>query len=137
MKDFKRLTAEQMGRYLRYYRNRAGFTAKTAAEVIGKTYQAIYRYERGASALQAEDMFRLLAAYSVDLNSAFTEPYELVDDPSRAKSSGSLRMRELMDVFAQLGEKEQKLVMQVARMALASMGSESGEKTDRENAELS
>ena len=66
-------------------------------------------------------MFRLLAFYGVAVDDAFTEPWETVDNPSRAKAS-SLRAQELMEVFASLGDQEQKVVMQVARLAKKSMG---------------
>ena len=66
-------------------------------------------------------MFRLLAFYGVAEDDAFTEPWETVDNPSRAKAS-SLRAQELMEVFASLGDQEQKVVMQVARLAKKSMG---------------
>lgn len=64
-------------------------------------------------------MFRLLAFYGVAEDDAFTEPWETVDNPSRAKAS-SLRAQELMEVFASLGDQEQKVVMQVARLAKKS-----------------
>lgn len=114
-------TKKELGRYMRYYRIMAGVTAKSAADVIGKTYQAIYRYESGASALKSKDMFRLLAFYGVQEDDAFTEPWELVDNPSRAKSVGSLRIQELTEIFMSLGEQEQKVVMSVVRMAKKSM----------------
>jgi len=34
--DYKRLTPKELGRYMRYYRSKAGITAKGAAEVIGR-----------------------------------------------------------------------------------------------------
>ena len=49
-------------------------------------------------------MFRLLAFYGVAEDDAFTEPWETVDNPSRAKAAGSLRAQELMEVFASLGD---------------------------------
>ena len=72
-------------------------------------------------------MFRLLAFYGVAEDDAFTEPWEMVDNPSRVKAAGSLRAQELMEVFASLGDQEQKFVMQVARLAKKSMG-EDGSK---------
>ena len=133
--DYKRLTPKELGRYMRYYRSKAGITAKGAAEVIGKTYQAIYRYESGATSLSPVDMFRLLAFYGVAEDDAFTEPWEMVDNPSRVKAAGSLRAQELMEVFASLGDQEQKVVMQVARLAKKSMG-EDGSKPGCDELEL-
>ncbi len=66
-------------------------------------------------------MFRLLAFYGVAVDDAFTEPWEMVDNPSRVKAAGSLRAQELMEVFASLGDQEQKVVMQVARLAKKRM----------------
>ena len=120
---------------MRYYRSKAGITAKGAAEVIGKTYQAIYRYESGATSPSPVDMFRLLAFYGVAEDDAFTEPWEMVDNPSRVKAAGSLRAQELMEVFASLGDQEQKFVMQVARLAKKSMG-EDGSKPGCDELEL-
>ena len=132
--DYKRLTPRELGRYMRYYRSKAGITAKGAAEVIGKTYQAIYRYESGTTSLSPVDMSRLLAYYGVAEDDAFTEAWETVDNPSRAKAAGSLRAQELMEVFSSLGEQEQKVVMQVARLAKKSMGEDGGSpgRGDRE-----
>ena len=80
-------------------------------------------------------MFRLLAFYGVAEDDAFTEPWEMVDNPSRVKAAGSLRAQELMEVFASLGDQEQKFVMQVARLAKKSMG-EDGSKPGCDELEL-
>ena len=105
---------------MRYYRSKAGITAKGAAEVIGRRTRPYTATKAGPRPLSPVDMFRLLAFYGVAVDDAFTEPWETVDNPSRAKAS-SLRAQELMEVFASLGDQEQKVVMQVARLAKKRM----------------
>ena len=121
MEENRALTRKEMGRYLRYYRQRCGMTAAQMAEALGyKSQQSVYNVESGQSSLDPGRRFAFLAACSVDPDDAFREDFGVVDDPSRAKPAGSKRVRELEDVFMRLDEEAQATILRTARWALAA-----------------
>lgn len=106
----------ELGRYLRYYRNRAGMTAADAAEQAGfANAQSIFNLESGKSKPDFPKVVALLEVYNVPYDDAFTEPLEVVMNPSRRKKPGSVRLRELTKIFEGLSKEDQKFVLRIAR----------------------
>lgn len=127
-KNFRPLGRKEFGRYLRHYRRRAGLSAKEVAERLGYAdQQSVYNVESGKTPLSAERLYEALDIYGIDPDEAFTEPFEEVDNPSRAKRRGSVRENELRKVFADLTDENQRTVLRVARWALASQSESGGE----------
>lgn len=105
-----------IGRYLRHYRQQAGLTAKQVAEHLGyASQQSIFNIESGKTPITTQKMFEFLAICGVDPDSAFTEPYDEVDNPGRKKMPGSMRLQELIDIFRDLGADNQRIILKVAR----------------------
>lgn len=120
-KHYTILSQREMGRYLRYYRQKAGFTAKYVADRLGyKSQQTIFNIEGGKSKISAEKMYEYLDLCGIDFDNAFTEPFELIDNPARRKRHGSQLLRELNETFPKLSKPNQALVVKIARWALTS-----------------
>lgn len=113
------LSQRELGRYLRYYRKKAGFTAKQMAQQLGyASHQSIFNIEGGKSTIAPQKMYDYLAMCGIDPDEAFTEPFSEVDSPDRHKKPGSMLLQELTDIFRDLDSDNQKTVVKVARWAL-------------------
>lgn len=124
----KPLGRKELGRYLRHYRKRAGLSAREVAAHLGYAdQQSVYNVESGKTSLSIERLYEALSIYGVDPDEAFTEPFEEVDNPSKAKRRGSVRENELRKVFADLDNENQRIVLRVARGLLAGQSESSGE----------
>lgn len=120
-KHYNILSQRELGRYLRYYRKRAGFTAKQMAQQLGyASHQSIFNIEGGKSTIAPEKMYDYLAMCGVDPDEAFTEPFSEVDNPDRHKKPGSMLLQELTEIFRDLNSDNQKAIVKVARWALQS-----------------
>lgn len=115
-KHYDILSQKELGRYLRYYRQRAGFTARYVAERLGyASQQSVFNIESGKSRISAEKMYDYLELCGVGYDEAFTEPYAVIDNPTRRKRHGSQLLRELNDTFRCLNKSNQALVVKIAR----------------------
>ena len=120
-KHYNLLSQRELGRYLRYYRKKAGFTAKQVAERLGyASYQSVFNIEGGKSAISPQKMYDYLAMCGVNPDEAFTEPFSEVDNPDRRKKPGSMLLQELTEIFRELDKDNQKTIVKVARWALQS-----------------
>lgn len=113
--DFDKIDPKTMGRYLRHYRKMAGMTAKLAGSHLDRSQQWIYNVESGSGPLEPRVMFALLDLYGVRRCDAFSESWDVVDDPSRSKSATGKRLLELQESFPALSDADQRLVLQIVR----------------------
>lgn len=115
-KHYTVYSRKEIGRYLRYYRQKAGFTAKQVAERLGyASHQSIFNIESGKTPINSKKMYDFLDMCGVDPEHAFTEPYSEVSDPSRQKRPGSMRLQEMIETFHDLSEDNQRTLLKVAR----------------------
>lgn len=124
------ITAEQMGRYLRHYRRKAGLSAKEVAALLGRdgSLQVIYNMEAGRATVSPEDMYRLLLIYRVPLNRAFSEDLEIVAEEAHAKQPGLQRARKMALLFPQLSALDQRMLLRIAEMAIGKDGAVNPER---------
>ena len=105
----------KLAKRMRDYRFEAGLPAKEAGQAIGKQATTIYKYESGRLRVSESDMLSLLALYDVDLSHAFEDAASRdVSDKSRKKGTSSLLWRRLKPTFDSLGERQQRLLVEVA-----------------------
>lgn len=113
--DFDKIDPKTMGRYLRHYRKMAGMTAKLAGSHLDRSQQWIYNVESGSISPEPRVMFALLDLYGVRRDDAFSESWDVVDNPSRSRSAAGKRLLELQEMFPALGDADQKLVLGIVR----------------------
>lgn len=115
----------ELGRYLRYYRNAAGMTAAEAAENADlPNAQTIFNIESGKSKPDFPKVVRLLETYGVAYDDAFTEPLDVIMNPSRKKKPGSMRSREMAKIYGELGTEDQRMLLRIARALKAQSADE-------------
>lgn len=106
----------KLAKRMRDYRFEAGVTAQEAGWAVGKKATTIYKYESGRLRVSESDLLSLLAFYDVDLSHAFEDASTSdVSDTSRKKDASSLLWRRLKPVFESLDDRQQRLLLEVAR----------------------
>lgn len=129
--NYNILSQKEMGRYLRYYRMRAGYTAQDISGMLGfSSQQSIFNIESGKTPISTTKLYALLDICNVPRDQAFTEPYEIVDNPTRVKRTGSVRAKEMMEVFRQIDADGQRTLLKMAKWILAAQGAKASPRED-------
>ena len=114
------LSPFRLGSYLRYYRLKAGLSARQLAQVTGIGMTRIYKIERGERTKVDEvEIQAVLEACGVDDAQAFTEPIERVFDV-HVRNSEMLQSARLNEIFSELKPTARGHLLSVAQALLNS-----------------
>ena len=104
-----------VGFYLRYYRRQAALTAPELSAITEIPTSRIYNIEAGRSRPTNAEVDKVLAACKVDYSSAFTEPYEQIDEQPGGLNVDQRAENKLLWCFRRLDKKSQTLVVALAQ----------------------
>ena len=112
----------ELNQRIKIMREKKGYSQKALGDILGISKQAVSMYEQGKRTPDPEMIVKMSDVFLVDLNYMFGKENinEEKNSPEEPKLSEGEKM--LLDLFRQVPEEQQQLVLGMIRAALNTKG---------------
>ena len=108
----KFISSSEIGRRVREFRQKAGYTQEKLAEILDISFQQVQKYESGASKLNTDRLQKIADALSVSI-------YAFFDSYADAPYTLSIEERRLVEAYRQIkDEPARNGLLAVAELAV-------------------